>query len=166
MSCKTNIEEMEEKKRQEMVQDELDKLLNDDDDPFLNEYMKKRMAEMMEEVQLNRSGREFGRLIRLTKAEDFLEAIEKEAKDVLIICHIANESYEGCISMNGCLSLLAPEYQFIKFCTLDARAAGMSERFVSIQAFQPYQFSFTVISICLVVSKILSIDLSTKYPAN
>lgn len=129
MSCKTYIEEMEEKKRQEIVQDELDKLLADDDDPFLNEYMKKRMAEMMEEVQLNRSGRKFGQLIRLTKGEDFLEAIEKEAKDVLIICHISNESYEGCIAMNGCLSLLASQYPFIKFTSLDARSAGMSERF-------------------------------------
>ncbi|XP_053213581.1 phosducin-like protein [Panonychus citri] len=129
MSCKTYNEELEEKKQQEIVQDELDKLMTDDSDPFLNEYMKKRMSEMMEEVEANRSVRKSGKLIRLTKGEDFLEAIEKEAKDVLVICHIANESNEGCVAMNGCLQCLASKYPFIKFCALDARSAGMSERF-------------------------------------
>lgn len=130
MSCQSYMQELEEKSKQEKVDEELDKLLEEDDDRFLNEYMKKRMLEMMQEVQSSRNCKKFGELIRLETGEEFLDAIEKEESSVLVIVHISNDN-SACTTMNGCLNCLASQYSNIKFCTLNAYAAGMSKRFVS-----------------------------------
>lgn len=128
MKCKPYSQEVEEKAKQEKLSDDLDKML-EEEDPFLNEYMKKRMQEMMEEVISNRNSRKFGQLIQLNTGDEFLDAIEKENAEVLTIIHISNNSIDACKAMNGCLSYLASQYPYIRFCTLDAYAAGMSKRF-------------------------------------
>lgn len=102
----------------------------DENDPFIEQFIKKRMEEMMQKSRLNKS-RNFGKLNFLKNGDDFLDAIENEQKNVLIICHIFNQSTESCITMNHCLGILASQYPYIKFCAVEAYSAGMSERFVS-----------------------------------
>lgn len=137
LTCKSYLDEREDIRKQERVSDELDKLL-EEDDPFFNEYMKKRMQEMMLELQSSRNSKTFGELVRLNSGEEFLDAIEKEDKDVLVMVHISNDDIDACVAMNGCLSCLASQYLYIKFCTLNAYAAGMSERFVSFHSIIVY----------------------------
>ncbi|KAH7954365.1 hypothetical protein HPB49_018042 [Dermacentor silvarum] len=40
-----------------------------------------------------------------------------------------SEGMPGCEAMNGCLQCLAEEYPQVKFCTVEASAAGMSRHF-------------------------------------
>jgi len=120
--CKSFRDEQAEMKKDE---DELD-----ENDPFIEQFIKKRMEEMMHKIRLNKS-RNFGKLNFLKDGNDLLDAIENEPKGVLIICHIYNQSMESCTTMNHCLDILASQYPYIKFCAVEAYSAGMSERFVS-----------------------------------
>ena len=73
LSCQTSQELEEQKKRDQQLEAELDGLL-DQSDPILQEYMRKRMEEMLQksEPQLV-----FGQLIRCSDSGEFLREIEQ-----------------------------------------------------------------------------------------
>lgn len=125
ISCRSQLDEdIEQNKANNEDTDDLN-------DPFLKEYMIKRMKEMME--QIDSSGKErqvFGKIIYLSSGSEFLEAIDKENKFVTIICHIYTNDIEECERMNGCLNCLAQKYPNVKFCAIEAKIAGMSKQFV------------------------------------
>ncbi|CAG2068353.1 unnamed protein product [Timema podura] len=116
LTCKSVLDE-------EKDDNDLDKLLNDD---FLLEYQKKRMEEMMS--QLN-SLPKFGKVVDLKDTQEFLDAVDKENKSVLIVVHIYEKNAPGCNAMNGCLTVLSQEYTQVKFCRLVASVAGVSKHF-------------------------------------
>lgn len=100
------------------------------------------MQEMMKETT-NRPT--FGKLIMLNNGAEFLESIDKENKNVTVICHIYSNDIAGCEAMNGCLECLATEYVNVKFCAIEASSAGMSKHFVSA-IISEYPFSISSLS--------------------
>ncbi|RWS25277.1 phosducin-like protein [Leptotrombidium deliense] len=125
MSCRSHLDDEKEKKKENEVDDELKQILKESDS-FLDEYMQKRMEEMLMKQQ---SKQKFGSIEYLESGVHFLDTIEKKHKDVTIVCHIYSRDKKGCEAMNGCLSCLAEKYVFVKFCCIEATAAGMSRHF-------------------------------------
>jgi len=132
LQCRSHLdEELANKSDSQTSDQEIDDLLSSPNDPFLKEYMLRRMEEMMEQIENDSKERPvFGKLISLNSGADFLQAIDKEKKFVTIICHIYSNDIQECDAMNGCLQCLAEQYPNVKFCSLEAASAGMSKNFV------------------------------------
>ncbi|XP_049874658.1 phosducin-like protein [Pectinophora gossypiella] len=122
MTVKTEREEAEAKQIEEL-EDELGELMNDE---FLLQYQKKRMQELMEQLQ---KAPKFGKVITLKSQDEFLDAIDKEDQRVAVIIHIFNEKKRACETMDGCLNVLAADYPTIKFCRIAADITGLSRHF-------------------------------------
>lgn len=122
ITAKTTAEEQKAKEQDEFDQ-ELEELLNDE---FLQEFQKRRMQEM-----LALAGRlpSFGQVITLKDCDEFLNAIDKEAKNVAVFVHIYEDKYKACKTMNKCLDKLAQEYTSVKFCRILSTVAGLSIKF-------------------------------------
>ena len=95
------------------------------EDEFLKEYRRKRLEEMRKAFE---SVPKFGKVISLSK-DDFLDAIDKEQKNVKVIIHLYEEDVEACEAMNGCIACLAKEYPSVKFCKIKASEAKLSKSF-------------------------------------
>ncbi|XP_071544190.1 phosducin-like protein [Panulirus ornatus] len=123
LTCRSHLDDEKEKENQNKEEEDVDVLI---DEEFLRQYISKRMEEMMAHTS-NKA--QFGRLIALENGESFLDAIDKEEEGVTIIVHIYDQEALGCEAMNGCLMCLAQEYPHVKFCQLQASAAGVSSHF-------------------------------------
>ncbi|RXG52387.1 Phosducin-like protein [Armadillidium vulgare] len=73
--------------------------------------------------------KQFGEVLAIGNGEEFLDAVDKEDKDVTVIIHVFESGAAGCEAMNGCLLSLAKDYPDIKFCRLHASDAGLSRKF-------------------------------------
>lgn len=67
----------------------------------------------------------------LRSGDDFLDAIDKEAKSVIVIIHVYDNNVEACRTMNNCLKQLAKFHKNIKFCAILGSCAGISQKFKS-----------------------------------
>lgn len=129
MSCQTVSEEEAEKKKADSIDKEFEEMLNGSD-PFLEEYVKKRMEEMMQEKKSSK--RTFGRILNVKSGGEFLEEIEKEnGNNTCVICHIYSPRIPACLVLNKHLAILAVKYKQVKFVTVEVASAGMSQHFVS-----------------------------------
>lgn len=72
-----------------------------------------------------------GDLIFLRSGQEYLDAIDKEYKSVMIIVHVYENDIEACRNMNNCLKQLAKFYKTVKFCAILGSCAGMSKKFKS-----------------------------------
>lgn len=128
LSCRSYLDEKVEQKLNDG-----DNLADDDEnDPFIKEYIAKRMREMLERYQQREVKKVFGDLSFLETGEALLSILEnKDLNNILIITHVYNRKIPECKMMNTCLDKLAKKYQHVKFCCLDASVAGMSHEFVS-----------------------------------
>ncbi len=139
LECRSHLDEELANKSDSNTQtsdQEMDDLISNPNDPFLKEYMRRRMEEMLEQIETDCKERPvFGKLVYLNSGADFLQAIDKEKKFVSIICHIYSYDIQGCDQMNQCLEYLAQQYPNVKFCSLEASTAGMSKNFVRIVEF-------------------------------
>ncbi|KAK3101251.1 hypothetical protein FSP39_002166 [Pinctada imbricata] len=124
MTCRSHLDDEKEKKEDEKLMEELQSL-EDYEDEFLKEYRQKRIEEMRKALQ---NVPKFGKLLTLS-ADSFLEAIDKENKQVVIIIHVYEDRIPACQAMNGCLSCLAQEYPTVKFCKIKASDATLSMSF-------------------------------------
>lgn len=112
-----------DEERQALDDPELAELLNDE---FLLTYQKQRMQEMLQKSQHNLK---FGKLLYLSNGEEYLDAIDKEHKNVTIVIHIYEENVAACRAMNMCLSDLSKVYENVKFCAIVGSRAGLSRNF-------------------------------------
>lgn len=102
---------------------EMDELL---EDSFILEYSKRRMQEMFQkEAELPK----FGTVVNLNSGEEFLDAIDKENKNVTVVVHIYEERAPGCKIMNESIKVLSKDYPNVKFCKMLASVAGLSKHF-------------------------------------
>lgn len=124
LTCKSEPEQQQTKAR--AVEQEMVATQDEDDDGFLREYMRRRMEEMMAQISTRPT---FGQLVRLEDGQAFLDAVDREKSGVTVIVHIYAQGIPGCEAMNGCLQCLAEEYPQVKFCIVEASAAGMSRHF-------------------------------------
>ncbi|XP_046395510.1 phosducin-like protein [Ischnura elegans] len=122
ITCQSALDEEREKAEAEK-DPELKELFSD---KFLQEYMQKRMNEML---QQSSNVPKFGKVINLTTGQEFLDAVDKELKSVTIIVHIYEEKVAGCEAMNGSLIHLSQKYSEVKFCKMKGSLAGLSNRF-------------------------------------
>ncbi|XP_022080951.1 phosducin-like protein [Acanthaster planci] len=82
----------------------------------------------------------FGKVINLTK-QNFVEAIDKENKNVSVVIHIGDPAVLACEAMDGCLHCLAQEYPHVKFCSVYAADVNLSQNFIQngLPALQIYK---------------------------
>ena len=104
------------------IEREFQDLFNDES--ILKEYIAKRINKAIEE---NTST--FGQLYHLRTGDELLEAIDNENENVLVIVHIYTKYLKSCANLNRCLGELASSMYHIKFLTLDASVAGLSQNF-------------------------------------
>lgn len=95
-------------------------------DPYVLEYSVKKMQEMLAKSTLNK---QFGEVYTLSNGQEFLDAIDKENKNVTIIIHIYEEKVSDCKNMNHCLDVICKNYPDVKFCKVLGSKAGVSKSF-------------------------------------
>lgn len=100
--------------------------LDDLDDQFIAEYRKKRMKEMLMKIE---EAPEFGKVYNLLTGDDFLNAVENENPNVIVIVHVYEHNVSTCSIMNSCLKVLCNEFKKTKFCKLISSNAGLSLNF-------------------------------------
>jgi len=123
LTCQSTLDEEKEKAEEKQLDEEIEGLLKDE---FLKEYMHNRMKEMMAKIEeLPR----FGGVVSLSTGDAFLDAIDKEKKDVTVMIVLYEEKATGCESLVGCLSTLAQDHPHVKFCKIRASTAGLSVHF-------------------------------------
>lgn len=109
LTCRSTLDEEKEKLNE--TDPELADLLVDE---FLLEYQKQRMREMIARTEKLR----FGKVVDLESTDQFLQAIDEEDKSVTVLVHIYETNVPGCEAMNGCLTSLAEDYSYVKFCKI------------------------------------------------
>lgn len=124
LTCRTDAEDQKARAKEEALDEDLEALL---DDEFLQEYMEKRMRQMMD--QANSRRKVFGCVVDLADGEDFLRAIDQEEKAVIVVICIHEKDSPGCEPMVGCLEILAKDHRHVKFCKILASTAGLSKNF-------------------------------------
>lgn len=67
----------------------------------------------------------------MRSGQEYLDAIDKELKTVMIIVHVYENDVQACRSMNHCLKQLAKVYKNVKFCAILGSYAGLSLKFKS-----------------------------------
>eukprot|EP00026_Physarum_polycephalum_P013043 Phypoly_transcript_13404.p1 GENE.Phypoly_transcript_13404~~Phypoly_transcript_13404.p1 ORF type:complete len:301 (+),score=70.42 Phypoly_transcript_13404:45-905(+) len=82
---------------------------DEDDEEFMKMYRQKRLAEMQQASRPT-----FGYL-RAIDSSEYVDAIEKEAKDVFVVVHLYKNEFKTCVKLNLILQNLAIKYPFVKF---------------------------------------------------
>ncbi|XP_031282126.1 phosducin-like protein 3 [Pistacia vera] len=95
------------------TEEELEELEDDpdlDDDRFLEEYRKKRLAEMREAAKLSR----FGSVMPIS-GSDFVREVSQAPPDVWVVVILYKEGFPECGLLMQCLEELARKYPATKF---------------------------------------------------
>ena len=96
------------------------------DDDYLQTFMERRMREMMD---LSLKRKTFGQILDLEDGNQFLTAIDKEDKNVVVLIFIYENEAQGCHAMYECLKIIAKDHPYAKICSILASAAGLSKHF-------------------------------------
>lgn len=110
-------------KEEEELDPEIRDLMRDE---MLLQFQKQRMVEMMANSAKPST---FKHVFNLSTGDDFLNAVDKEAKYTTVIIHIHENQVKACRTMNTCIETLAMEYPQVKFCRMLSSCAGMSRNF-------------------------------------
>lgn len=95
----------------EKNEEELENLEDDlDDDRFLEEYRKKRLAEIREAAKIAR----FGSVIPIS-GSDFVREVSQAPPDVWVVVILYKDGYQECGVLMRCLDELATRYPATKF---------------------------------------------------
>lgn len=136
MTCRSDLDLEKDKEKQKDIQDKIKGKMTmqeynmlqeeQDDEDFLQRYRMQRIEEMRR--QLCR-GKRFAQVYELNNGEDFLESLDKEDKNTLVMIHIYEPDVPGCEAMSGSLMCLAQEYPLVKFCSVRSSAISTSAMF-------------------------------------
>ncbi|CAH1264416.1 PDC [Branchiostoma lanceolatum] len=119
-TCRSELNDAEKTEGQEDEDVELD-------EDFLRWYREQRLREMQQKAS---SLPTFGNVLDLTRSQ-YVDAIDKENKYVLIIIHIFERFVPGCDAVNGCFQCLAQDHPRVKFCRIQSSEADVSQTFTS-----------------------------------
>ncbi|CAH2315879.1 phosducin [Pelobates cultripes] len=133
MTCKSHLDEEREKENQKCLDEKIHgkmtmqeyNMMNEDED-FLQQYRKQRIEEMKKQLchlQL------FKQVFDLHSGEEFLNAVDKEHKNTIVIILIYEDDIPGSEAINGCIICLASEYPGVKFCRVKSSLLGTSTKF-------------------------------------
>ncbi|XP_048328225.2 uncharacterized protein LOC107415115 [Ziziphus jujuba] len=98
------------------TEDQLEDLEDDpdlDDDRFLEEYRKKRLAELREAAKISK----FGSIIPIS-GSDFVREVSQAPSDVWVVVVLYKEGIPECGVLMQCLEELATRYPATKFCKI------------------------------------------------
>ncbi|KAK1884384.1 Phosducin-like protein [Dissostichus eleginoides] len=136
MTCRSDLDQEKDKLKEKELQDKIKGKMTvqeynmlqegQDDEDFLQHYRMQRIEEMRR--QLCR-GKRFAQVYELSCGEEFLEALDKEDKSILVVIHIYEPEVPGCEAMRGSLMCLAQEYPLVKFCSVRSSAISTSALF-------------------------------------
>lgn len=90
--------------------DELDELEDSEDEAVLEEYRRKRIAEMKAMAQKAK----FGRVIELT-GQDYVQEVTKAGPEIYVVLHLYSRGVPFCSLINQHLNQLAVQYPATKF---------------------------------------------------
>ncbi|XP_074610230.1 phosducin-like protein [Acropora palmata] len=123
VSCQSSLDDEREK--------ELLKELELDTDEFLKQYHLKRLLQLKQEQErrLKLSRQKFGKVISLLDKQQFLDAVDNEDPNIVVVVHLYSDDLQSCRTMNGCLQCLAQQYSLVKFCKIIAQDTGISKHF-------------------------------------
>lgn len=127
ITCRSSLEDEDERRREAQVEEEISSLMIDDE--FLQEFIQKRMSEMM--AKSSQSGRRFHAVQQLGSSEEMLKAIDDEHKSVTVVIHVYDDRVSSCSLMNDALNHLSRQYSSVKFCKIESNVAGLSRNFTS-----------------------------------
>jgi hypothetical protein len=125
-ACQTEREQQESQDKHNSLDDDLDNLLDNTDDVMLQEFMKKRMEEMMNRTKAVKT---FGNLVRCSHGSQFLNEIEKETPDIKVICALYSLQQKDGYQLSKIFEDLAKMHPSIKFISVEVSSAGMSTHF-------------------------------------
>lgn len=84
LTCKSDLD-AEKQDRHKQAEKETDDVQEEIEDNFLKEYMRKRMEEMVSQINARPK---FGQLITLPDGQAFLDAVDKEKSGLTVIVHV------------------------------------------------------------------------------
>ncbi|XP_076835869.1 phosducin-like protein [Brachyhypopomus gauderio] len=136
MTCRSKLDEEKDEQKQRELQDKINGKMTlrveeeeeDDDEAFLQQYRQQRMDEMRRQLS---GGRRFERVIAISSGEEFLHAVDEEARSTLVLVHIFEPDVPACHAMEGSLLCLALQYPQVKFCQARGSVLGTSALFRS-----------------------------------
>lgn len=100
----------EEKEMLAKTLDELDELEDSEDEAVLEEYRRRRIAEL----QANQLKAKYGRVLEIS-ARDYVEEVNKAGEDVWVVLHLYEQGIQLCALINQFLGDLAMRYPSTKF---------------------------------------------------
>jgi len=153
LTTRTDKEDQEAKEREQKATDEFDDLF-DEDDEFLRDYMKRRMEEMLEKNMCTK--RSYGKIVELKSDAEFLDAVDKVDKNVIVVVFVTEDEAPGCAAVQGCLVNIAKDYDHIKFCKMYTSTVGLSKRFKDkgVPAILAYKGGDQIISLIRITDKL------------
>ncbi|XP_072285551.1 phosducin-like protein [Pyxicephalus adspersus] len=135
MTCKSHLDEEKDKQMQKELEEKLNgkmtmqeyNMLNEgDDEEFLQQYRKQRIEEMKKQLCQTQH---FKVVFDINSGEEFLDIVDKEQKNILVLILIYEEDIPGAEAANGSLICLATEYPGVKFCRVKSSLLGTSTKF-------------------------------------
>ncbi|KAM4020518.1 phosducin-like protein isoform 1-T1 [Anomaloglossus baeobatrachus] len=136
MTCKSHLDEEKEKEKQKELQEKLhgkmtmqefNELNKEDDEDFLEQYRKQRIEEM--KLQLCQVSQVYKKVFDIGSGEEFLDTVDKEHKNTLVIILIYEDEVPGGEAASGSIICLASEYPGVKFCRVKSSLLGTSSKF-------------------------------------
>ncbi|XP_071979685.1 phosducin-like protein [Engystomops pustulosus] len=137
MTCKSQLDEEKDKQQQKeleeklhgkMTMQEYNMLNQDDDEDFLEQYRKQRIEEMKQQLCQSQV---FRKVFDISSGEEFLDCVDKEDKNTLVIILIYEDDIPGAEAAIGSIMCLASEYPGVKFCRVKSSLLGTSSKFTS-----------------------------------
>lgn len=90
--------------------DELDELEDSEDEAVLNEYRRKRIAELQSIQQKAK----YGRVLEIS-ARDYVDEVNKAGEDVWVVLHLYEQGIQLCALINQFMAELAERFPATKF---------------------------------------------------
>ncbi|KAM9325850.1 phosducin-like protein [Gastrophryne carolinensis] len=135
MTCKSHLDEEKDKQKQKeleeklhgkMTMQEFNMLNKEDDEEFLQQYRKRRIEEMRNRLCHSQL---FKEVFDISSGEEFLDAVDKEQQNILVLILIYEDDIPGAEAANGSIICLATEYPGVKFCRVKSSLLGTSAKF-------------------------------------
>ncbi|XP_063792993.1 phosducin-like protein [Pseudophryne corroboree] len=134
MTCKSHLDEEKDKQKQKDLQEKINgkmnlqeyNKLNEEDEDFLQQYRKQRIEEMKNQLCQSKL---FKQVYEINSAEEFLDTVDKEHKNTLVLILIYEDDIPGAEAANGSIICLASEYPGVKFCKVKSSLLGTSTKF-------------------------------------
>lgn len=125
ITCRSHLDDEREKQKDDLFMEQLDREMEEFEEEFMKQYREKRIEEMRRALQ---NVPKYGKVVSLN-SHDFVDEIDKEQPQVLVIVHVYEDKNQACKNMNTCLVSLAEEYPTVKFCKIKASETKLSMKF-------------------------------------